>query len=768
MQTPSSQASASLPASMRRNRRAVRRLFAVSLLLYPAVASATISVQSVSIDGRVDEAEWAEAQRFGDFRVTIPYTLALPPLRTEARLLSTPEGIAVAFTCEQPPGIPRLKPRLERDKSGSADRVSVMLDLDGDGKVAYVFAVRASGSIQDFIITDENQFNRDWNSEWTSAVQETAGGWSVELLIPWTVAAMRGSETPARTLKVYFDRLVASRNEIHATPAASPDRGRFVSDFAPIEIAQYRRSLFHVFPYVSPQQDFVNGHSGFKGGADLFWKPSAGFQLSATAKPDFGQVEADELVVNFDAIETFFSDKRPFFTENQGFFDLRLADEGLNYHQLLYSRRIGGPSDDGSGRAADIAAAVKLNGSAGTLAYGMLAAQEADATGRSFYAARLFRPFGNRLAVGWLGTHTRRPALDRIAAVPAIDLGWRPNARLMINAQALASFIEQAGVRTNGTGAWLRAFWTPAESWQVEAKATHFGRGLDFNDLGYQLRPSLNQLLWSGEYGHRVADDNSPLSNTRWRAETQLRANDAGRRLPGKLALIQTSDFRGGASLQLRTDLETGGVDDLIARGHGNWQRPARQRLFAELRLPVRGAWQFSGALDRFEEGLASHALKGKANVNWFPRDNVNLQFTLSTQHSNDWLVWEGDNAFGRYARRVHFAGLNANWFPGLRHELRLQAQWLGIAARAGERYTLEGGDMHAADATLPGFTINNFGLQLRYRYDLTRQADLYLVYSRGGILRQEGEPRSAFDLAGDAVGLRDSEHFLAKLRYRL
>ena len=56
-------------------------------------------------------------------------------------------------------------------------------------------------------------------------------------------------------------------------------------------------------------------------GADIFWKPNGQMQLTATINPDFGQVESDDLVVNFSANETFFSDKRPFFTENQGIFE---------------------------------------------------------------------------------------------------------------------------------------------------------------------------------------------------------------------------------------------------------------------------------------------------------------------------------------------------------------------------------------------------------------------------------------------------------------
>ncbi len=55
------------------------------------------------------------------------------------------------------------------------------------------------------------------------------------------------------------------------------------------------------------------------------------------------------------------------------------------------------------------------------------------------------------------------------------------------------------------------------------------------------------------------------------------------------LTLTQASDFRSGASLELRTELESAGVDGLIARGNGEWRRRTRQRLLTAYSLPVRG-----------------------------------------------------------------------------------------------------------------------------------------------------------------------------------
>ena len=70
--------------------------------------------------------------------------------------------------------------------------------------------------------------------------------------------------------------------------------------------------------------------------------------LVGAVNPDFGQVEVDPAVVNLTAFETFFEEKRPFFTEGSQVF-LRFGRSGASEYttyfypepQLFYSRRIG-------------------------------------------------------------------------------------------------------------------------------------------------------------------------------------------------------------------------------------------------------------------------------------------------------------------------------------------------------------------------------------------------------------------------------------------
>ena len=245
------------------------------------------------------------------------------------------------------------------------------------------------------------------------------------MLIPWHIAPMRERRRQAHDRRSTSTASSAPPASASRWPFASFERPRFLSDFAPIEVTNYSQSLLAITPYVSGLYDNVGNSSNGDAGVDIFWKPNGQTQLTATVNPDFGQVESDDLVVNFGATETFISDKRPFFTENQGIFEFTTPSD---FSQLLYTRRVGGPADDGEG-AGDITAALKLNGSLGATKYGLFAADEADSVGRTFGALRLVRDFSTQ-NLGLMATCVDRPFLDRTGhrASASITTGARPRA----------------------------------------------------------------------------------------------------------------------------------------------------------------------------------------------------------------------------------------------------------------------------------------------------------------------------------------------------
>lgn len=736
------------------------------LLLLTATAGAA---EGLRLDGIPDEPLWRDAQVFDDFRVTSPYTLDPATHPTRALLRSLPEGLAVAIIAQQPRDVPRVKPRAGRDANVDADRVNFSVDFDGDGRLAYNFMVTLGHGIADEVISNENSYNADWDGVWEYAVHEDVDHWSVEMLIPWSVAAMRAADGPTRTIGVNFDRVLASRGERSASGPVSYTRPRYVSEFERIEVqAHPPRGYLSVVPYVSMQHDLMGGGNDGRAGVDVFWKPSGHFQLSAAINPDFGQVEADDLVVDFDAVEVFFSDKRPFFTENQGLFDLRTPDSG----RLVYTRRFGG-AHDRDGRASDIDAAVKLNGSAAGFDYGTLAVLESDYTddlGRAFFVQRLQRELG-ALSLGWLGTWADRPWLDRQANVQAVDAVWRPDPRWFLSGQVLASSARQQGDVQRGTGAWITAAFSPETRFEHELELVHFGRGLDFNDVGYQRRGSYNAASWSSLWRVTGFDADDWRRSLTWEIEPLLHWNDSGQRLPPELELSHDLRTRSGASWQGELVYSWRGIDDLVSRGNGVVvQEPRLQSLQQVYDRPRVGnwAWRLGGTV--LQEGNDGYAIQPEATVHWFPRDDLDLRLLAYPLWSQDWLLWEEGTLFTSYKRRQMRLDLDLGWYPLLRHELRLKAQWIGIQTRDPTAYRIGAGGhlVESADAVTP-FTVNSFGLQLRYRYEFGPQRELYVVYGRGGhaqALQHQGDYRGLGDLFGDIGDLRDAEQVLVKLRW--
>lgn len=738
-------------------------LYRASLLL---ALPAAFSAHAVEIDGRIDPAEWQEARHVTGFRKTQPLSLEPGSLATEAWVMATPEGLAVAFRNTQPQSVTWTRQKVQRDFNAQVDRVNLMVDFDGDGRTGYNFTVASTGGIADAVITNESQFNDDWDGQWRHAVGETEGEWTVEMLIPWYTAPMRKGENGMRTIKLQLDRVIGSTGERMAWPGASFERPRFLSEFEPLEVAQYSQSLLAVTPYVSGLYDNVDGRSDFDGGLDLFWKPNGQFQLTATINPDFGQVESDDLVVNFSATETFISDKRPFFTENQGFFEYTTPSD---FSQLLYTRRIGGPADDGSG-AGDITAAIKLNGSFGQMKYGLFAADEADEAGRAFRALRLVRDFESQ-NLGMMLVQTDRPFLDREATVVGIDHNWRPTPRWNVRTRMFGSEIEQFGQTVSDLGATVWADYEMDGGWRQQWIAMHFGNELEINDAGFLSRNSSNYLHW--ELRRRFADlpEDSRYASKDWRGRISTNHNNRGDKLNDQFRLSRQGQLRNGSSEYGQININSAGINDLLLRGNGIVKLPSNFSVFYEYTRPRKGDWAHDVELELFSGGLAGNSKLGSAlwyGSTYFISDAFSLNAGAALIRRPDWLIWQrqGDlvGAFdGREAKLR--AGLD--WTIDDRQELRVKLQAIGIDAQAHGAWRFDpAGNAVASADPVSDFSVRNLGFQIRYRYELAPLSYLYVVYGRGGFDALD-HAEGIGDAVLDSFDLRDDEQLLVKLSYR-
>ena len=750
----------------------------LSLAVLAALSSPALA--QVKVDGEIDPAEWQGARHVTDFRMVQPFTQSSTRHPTEAWILATPDGLAVAFRNSKIAGVETPRQRSARDQDVAIDRVNVMLDFDGDGRSGYDFTLTASDSIQDSTITSGGNFSSDWDGSWQHAVVDGDGEWTAELLIPWHTAPMKKATGDKRTVAIYLDRVVGSVGERMAWPAVTFERPQFLNQFEKIEIPVYSQSLLAVTPYVVGLHDLVSRDNQFDAGADIFWKPNSQFQLTATINPDFGQVESDSLVVNFGAQETFFSDKRPFFTENQGFFDFGLL---FDNSQLLYTRRIGAASDDcfvpgaTCSGPADITGAIKFNGSIGATQYGAFLADEGGDGGRRFSALRLQRAFGAH-NLGAMLTNVDRPLLDRSANVLGFDHRWQPDPSLTVSSTLVGSDIEQAGQHTRDVAFTSIAQKTFAKGWSLTGLLIHYGEDFEVNDAGYLGRNDLNYAQL--EVGKRItelpADSAWSSHNLRFRIEGMQ--NNDGLWLQRQFRFNGNSQRRGGGNLNWNLQLRTAAFDDEITRGHGPMRVRNGGNGFIGRNFPRRGNWEFGveGSI-----GVASglrqdtpYAWSASVSSTYYINDALNIELWMGHVMDQEQLIWQGselgpgyENVVAGFHMNRYDLSASLNWNIGTRQELRVKLEALGfdadnpIAWRIGS----DGRGVASNDPVQP-FSLRNMGFQVRYRYELAPLSNLYVVYGRGGF-GYDPYAAGAFEQFNDAFSLRNDEQLVVKLAYR-
>jgi len=748
-----------------------RRVATLSLAILAALSG---QAYAVDVDGKITPGEYDGAQHVTDFRITQPLTGKPGTQPTEAWILATPEGLAIAFKNVQPASVPRTKQRIRRDEQAQVDRDNLMIDF-GDGRTGYNFMVSSTDGINDAVITNENTFSTDWDGNWKHAVSEDDEAWYVEMLIPWYIAPMGKGKDGQRTFRIYLDRVIGSTGERAAWPAASFERPRFMSDFTPIQVPVYNQALIAITPYVSGLYDNV-GHDGtFDTGADVLWKPNGQFQLTATLNPDFGQVESDDIVVNFSANETFFSDKRPFFTENQGPFEFTTPSD---FSQLVYTRRVGGPADDGSGPG-DITAAVKANGSFGATKYGVLVADEADAAGRTFSALRVSHDFASQ-SVGMMYTKVDRPFFDRDAQVVGFDQNWRPNERLSIQNRLIFSDIDEGaanspsiGQSEKGDGFTTIIDYEMDKGWRQQWLGMHFSDSLQINDFGFLSRNNLNYAHWQVMKRFTDMPADSKFSSHDWRARISATDNDHGLDLQRQFRLSVQNQMKDGGNSYAQINVNTSGYDDRILRGNGILRTPSNFNAFAERNWPRKGDWSFYANFGANNSGIGD--ANNSRSVGWntqfqptyFISDAFSIYTTLYAERTPQWMIWQTGNLLGTFNEKAQQIDFGVNWNIGTNQELRVKMQALGLDAKLRQAWRTEAdGTPIPTNDPINDFSLSNLGFQVRYRWEYKPLSYLYVVYGRGGDLFNEYS-EEARDALRDSFSLRDSEQLVVKFTYR-
>ena len=382
------------------------------------VARAALRQGEINIDGRLDEAAWAAATPITELSQSVPDEGKPASQRTEIRILYDADALYIGARMYDSLGAKGVRTALARrdqlmqgGNNLTTDRIAFVFDTFRDKNSRNWFELNPSG-----VKGDHQNGDASFDPVWDGAAKIDSLGWTAEFRIPFS--QLKFSRATDQVWGMQIWREVNRRNEQDMWAFWRNNEYGGPAYFGTLEgmkISSRPRQM-EIVPYVTTRSKLERVQSGdpfhstnemlYRAGGDLKLNLTSNLTLDATVNPDFGQVEVDPAVVNLSVFETTFSEKRPFFVSNSGYF----STGGINCYfcsnisslSLVYTRRIGrspqlsglisGESDFmDAADATTILGAGKVTGrTAGGLSVGLMDALTAREDAR-------FRPVGSAI-----------------------------------------------------------------------------------------------------------------------------------------------------------------------------------------------------------------------------------------------------------------------------------------------------------------------------------------------------------------------------------
>ena len=756
-----------------------------------------VNIHSITIDGELNEPEWQKAKSFTDFLTIFPDTLAPPKYRTEAKYFSDEKGIYFAFINYQPKEKQTFQKHPRDSFYANADRNYVIIDFNNNANIGYEFTVTLGDSIRDAIFVDENDFSDQWDAIWYAKTKSYDDYWISEFLIPWDVAPMINVEGPYRDISVSLARWAFSENEVYNSPGLSFYKSPFLSKFKKLQVKNLnmQKTRIDFFPYASFTNNFIQDNRQINIGGEIFWDINQNSKLDFTLNPDFGQVESDDVIVNFSAIETYYPDKRPFFTENQTLFDVT----GWNL-RFINTRRIGAIPDKCSSAdrshlgeckdslidTTDINFALRYTQRDESNEFGVFSAFEDDSIfseGRDFLAFR-YRSTRDFLStkIGYLFTSVDRPSIERTAETHTIDYDLKPS-----NSSRVYGWVSQVNTEELGnkkTGYGFRSLVTNRFSDKLFGLLVfnYLDENFNINDMGYVEQYGNSFIGTYIQYSNPTNDEASNISQQNYALRMgydrsyQGFGGGVGATLEYELSFKNSSRleiecnctlFRGKDYVETRNYIDSPYLESL-----GNHE------LEIEYSTPRTNMFQHRFKLgyetSGYETSDTNSDLRSEGHTIGYGilmKISENLKIFLSPieyQTQSNWSVWRTDNLFGYYDKEMISSGINLDWFIGDRQEIRLKGKIYGIKANQARAYRADSsGYLNASNDSLDPFELSETAFQVRYKYQFAPLSDLYVVYTRGGKYNFSRE-NSFEKIYSGAWSNQNLDKFIVKLRYKL
>jgi uncharacterized protein DUF5916 len=310
---------------------------------------------TVQVDGVLDEPVWRRAAMLTGFSQYRPVDSRAADDSTQVLVWYAPDAIHFGVRAFEAHGSVVRATLADRDNIGADDRVQLLLDTYNDNRRALLFAINPLGVQQDGVQSEGFDPTQSAGGRFDGVVDispdfvfESKGrvtGWGYEIEIRIPFKSIRYQSNAVQDWGIQVTRFTQhSGYEDTWTPAVRASASFLIQSGRLKGLTGLRRGLvMDVAPEFTSRVDGAPGATDYAYGrvepgfgANLRWGISQNASLTATANPDFSQVEADvgQVTVN-ERFTLFFPEKRPFFLEG--------LEQFGTPNQLIYTRRIQDP-----------------------------------------------------------------------------------------------------------------------------------------------------------------------------------------------------------------------------------------------------------------------------------------------------------------------------------------------------------------------------------------------------------------------------------------
>ena len=396
---------------------------------------------SIHVDGTLTDGEWSLVEAATDFVQQQPAEGRPTTHRSDVRFAYDDESLYIAGTLYEDEPDKLITNELKRDfNPRDGDLFVVVLDTFLDKLNGYALQTNPRCALRDSQSYDDGRtINANWDAVWFCRSSVVGNVWSVEMSIPFK--QLRFPETEEQPWGLQIFRLVRHSNEQTVWNSVPRQFNQFKTSYEGlldgISGVHPGRNI-RVKPFATGQAASTGGTTThkFDGGFDTKIGIGTNFVVDGTYRTDFSNVEADAQQVNLTRFNLFFPEKREFFLENQGAFQIGPPAASNSNLVPFFSRTIG-LSDTGD--PIPIVGGGRLTGKVG------------------------------RNDIGVLNMQTEKEERPGLPSLPAANFTVLRYGREVLNNSLVGAFYmdkERGGVSNRIAGVDMRLY--PTRAWNID------------------------------------------------------------------------------------------------------------------------------------------------------------------------------------------------------------------------------------------------------------------------------------------------------------